>query len=56
VDWDWLKRYRVWQVNRKQFLSPENYIEPELRNDKEPAFAAKSRFRRRRRTKSDGDE
>ena len=34
-----LKRYRVWQANRKQFLYPENYIEPkELRDDKEPQF------------------
>jgi len=38
VDWDLLKRYRVWQANRKQFIYPENYIEPELRDDKEPQF------------------
>ena len=33
-----LKRYRVWQANRKQFLYPENYIEPELRDEKTPQF------------------
>ena len=36
VDWTWLKRFRVWEANRKVFLYPENYIEPELRDDKEP--------------------
>jgi hypothetical protein len=38
VDWNVLKRYRVWQANRKQFLYPENYLEPEVRDDKEPLF------------------
>ena len=38
VDWAWLKRYRLWQANRKRFLYPENYIEPELRDDKTPQF------------------
>jgi ABC toxin-like protein len=38
VDWNWLKRYRVWQANRKQFVEPENYIEPESRDDKAPQF------------------
>ena len=33
-----LNRYRVWQANRKQFVYPENYIEPELRDDKTPQF------------------
>ena len=30
-EWDWQKRYRVWEANRKIFLYPENWIEPELR-------------------------
>jgi hypothetical protein len=29
-EWDWQKRYRVWDANRKIFLYPENWIEPEL--------------------------
>jgi SpoVK/Ycf46/Vps4 family AAA+-type ATPase len=30
--WEWRKRYRVWEANRKVFLYPENWIEPELRS------------------------
>ncbi len=37
-DWKWLKSYRVWEANRKIFLYPENWIEPELRDDKTPLF------------------
>ena len=37
-DWKWLKSYRVWEANRKVFLYPENWIEPELRDDKSPLF------------------
>jgi ATPase family protein associated with various cellular activities (AAA)/ABC toxin-like protein len=29
--WSWLKRYRVWDANRKIFLYPENWLEPESR-------------------------
>src|SRR5262249_5192081 len=29
--WEWRKNYRVWDANRKTFLYPENWIEPELR-------------------------
>lgn len=36
--WDWMKRYRVWEANRKIFLWPENWLEPELRDDKSPFF------------------
>ncbi|MCP4407030.1 MAG: hypothetical protein GY807_04590 [Gammaproteobacteria bacterium] len=36
--WDWIKYYRVWEANRKVFLYPENWIEPELRDDKSPFF------------------
>jgi hypothetical protein len=33
-----MKRYRVWEANRKIFLYPENWLEPELRDDKSPFF------------------
>lgn len=32
--WAWMKRYRVWEANRKIFLFPENWLEPEWRDDK----------------------
>ena len=32
--WLWMKRYRVWEANRKIFLFPENWLEPEFRDDK----------------------
>jgi hypothetical protein len=34
----WKKWYRVWEANRKVFLYPENWIEPELRDNKSPFF------------------
>lgn len=37
-EWKWMKAYRVWEANRKVFLYPENYLEPELRDDKSPLF------------------
>lgn len=36
--WTWMKRYRLWEANRKVFLFPENWLEPELRDDKSPFF------------------
>ena len=36
--WVWMQRYRVWEANRKVFLYPENFIEPELRDDKTEFF------------------
>jgi len=36
--WVWMKQYRVWEANLKIFLYPENWIEPELRDDKSPFF------------------
>jgi hypothetical protein len=36
--WEWRKNYRVWQANREVFLYPENWIVPELRDDKTPFF------------------
>jgi peptidoglycan hydrolase-like protein with peptidoglycan-binding domain len=36
--WEWMKRYRVWEANRKVYLFPENWLEPELRDDPSPFF------------------
>ena len=32
--WQWMSKYRVWEANRKIFLWPENWIEPELKKDR----------------------
>jgi hypothetical protein len=40
ASWSWRRAYRVWEANRKVFLWPENYLEPSLRDDKTPLFAA----------------
>jgi hypothetical protein len=37
-DWDWMKRYRAWEANRKIFLYPENWLEPEFRSGKTHLF------------------
>jgi hypothetical protein len=37
-EWSWRRQYRVWEANRKVFLYPENFIEPECRDDKSPFF------------------
>ena len=37
-EWEWMHAYRLWEANRKVFLWPENWIEPELRDDKSPLF------------------
>ncbi len=36
--WNWMKNFRVWEVNRKIWLYPENWIEPQLRDGKTPFF------------------
>jgi hypothetical protein len=36
--WQWMKRYRIWEANRKIFLFPENWLEPEFRDDKTHLF------------------
>ncbi len=36
--WQWMKNYRVWEANRKIFLFPENWLEPEFRDDKTPLY------------------
>lgn len=33
--WAWLRRFRVWEANRKVFEQPENWIEPESRDNKQ---------------------
>jgi hypothetical protein len=38
VQWEWMKNFRVWETNRKIWLYPENWIEPDLRDDKSPFF------------------
>ena len=39
-EWKWRKNYRLWEANRKVFLTPENWLDPELRMDKSPMFTA----------------
>lgn len=36
--WKWMKTYRLWEVNRKIFTYPENWMEPTLRDDKSEIF------------------
>ena len=36
--WEWMRTYRVWEAAKKVFLYPEQWIEPELRDDKSPFF------------------
>lgn len=38
--WKWMYSYREWLANREVFLFPENYIEPQLRQDCSPEFNA----------------
>jgi hypothetical protein len=38
--WEPMSTYRVWEANRKVFLYPENWLEPELRPDKTTLFEA----------------
>ena len=37
--WQWRKKYRVWEAARKIFLWPENWLEPEWRDNKSAFFA-----------------
>lgn len=36
--WTWMRNYRVWEANRKVYLFPENWLYPELRDDKSSSF------------------
>lgn len=38
AEWTWRKNYRIWEANRKVFLHPENYAEPDIRDNKTPLF------------------
>jgi len=38
--WEWMQQYRVWQANLKIFLYPENWLEPEFRDDKTALYSA----------------
>lgn len=38
--WQWMQNYRVWEANRKVFLYPENWIFPEIRDDRTESFRA----------------
>ena len=37
-EWEWRQNYRVWEANRKVFLFPESYLDPNLRDTKSPMF------------------
>jgi hypothetical protein len=39
-EWEWRQNYRVWEANRKVFLFPESYLDPNLRDTKSPMFKA----------------
>jgi Tc toxin complex TcA C-terminal TcB-binding domain/Neuraminidase-like domain/Salmonella virulence plasmid 28.1kDa A protein len=36
--WKWMRKFQVWVANRKVFLWPENWIEPELKKDRSQFF------------------
>ncbi len=36
--WEWMKRFRLWEANRKIFLYPENWVDPAQRRDKSVFF------------------
>ncbi|MGH9871288.1 MAG: neuraminidase-like domain-containing protein [Pyrinomonadaceae bacterium] len=36
--WKWMRKYRVWEANRKVFLWPENWVEPQLKRDRSQFF------------------
>ena len=40
AQWDWMKRYRVWEANREIFLWPENWLIPEFRENSTDLFQA----------------
>ena len=39
-EWVWRSHYRLWEANRKVFLFPENYLDPNLRRRKTPLYEA----------------
>ena len=36
--WQWMRRYRAWEANRKAFEYPEKWIEPEPRTDETASY------------------
>lgn len=36
--WSWLTQYRMWEANRKIYLYPENYVDPELLQRASPIY------------------
>ncbi|HEY1749693.1 MAG TPA: neuraminidase-like domain-containing protein [Caulobacteraceae bacterium] len=36
--WAWLTAYRIWEANRKIYLYPENYVDPELLQGASPIY------------------
>jgi hypothetical protein len=36
--WEWMKNYRLWEANRKVLLYPENWLDPEWRDNKSEFF------------------
>lgn len=49
----WRKWYRIWEANRRIFVYPENWIEPELRDDKSPFFKDLEKFIKQNEVNSD---
>jgi hypothetical protein len=37
--WPWMGRYRVWEAQRRIFVNPENFVEPDLRRDQSEFFS-----------------
>ena len=37
ASWQWMRRNRVWEANRKEFEYPENWVEPDLHGDEPPS-------------------
>jgi hypothetical protein len=40
AQWSWMEQYRLWQANREVFIYPENWIVPNLRDDKSEQYVA----------------
>jgi hypothetical protein len=38
ADWEWRQQHNLWEVHRKLFLYPENWVEPTLRDTKSELF------------------
>jgi hypothetical protein len=56
--WEWTKRFRIWEADRKVFLEPENWLEPEAKDDaaQPPAGERQPRFGRPRRRRSEPEQ